>query len=139
MWCSCLLLVASELTLTLPSTPAPDDPDRPIMAPAQGVRFSKWLPSDEYHQLFNENLARRFYPAKVEGKQGADEALYRARFVPRPQGLGFYSYHGMTTASYSARAARFQQLGYRELSSMSFLDAAGVRRHCATWIRDKQN
>jgi hypothetical protein len=135
MWCSCLLLLATEVTLLLPSPPGPGDPNGPIVEPTRGVPFSKWLSSGDYQQLFNKNLPLGLYPVTVEGRQGKKEPQYRAQFVPRPEGLSFVSFHGATDASHRVRTARYRQLGYREVCAMSFVDANGVRRHCGTWVR----
>jgi TIR domain len=95
-----------------------------------------WLDQAAYQREFERQVARRYYPAKVEAKAVGKTVAYRAEFVPFPPSttFGFHSRHSIPESEFAAFDARMTREGYKRQQSMEIL-VDNRRYHQGTWVR----
>lgn len=95
---------------------------------AQNVSvYSRWLPASEYQKLFDEHVARKYYPESVEGRNESGVRQFRGKFVPYPSGtFAFECRSGLTVEAFELRHAQLVTLGYTLAHEQRFTDSAGT-------------
>jgi len=111
----------------------------PVLSPLQtGVdpNLTKWLTSEEYQQEFNSQMARRYYPPKVEGRLNGGQEQYRSEWEPfPPEPFEFASFIHMNAEDYEQKN-QFYVANHFSLHSLTkFVDASGITRYQATWVK----
>lgn len=98
--------------------------------------FTDWLSAEDYQIEFDQQVARRFYPTVVEGRNEAGQSQFRGGFVPFPAGtFFFFSHHGIAREFYDQRNVELTSDGFTQIWVQSFTDASGIDRYQATWVK----
>jgi hypothetical protein len=116
--------------------PKSTQPSESTAEPDPHSRFSSWMSSSAYHNEFEQQRTRRFYPSRVEGANRGGQMQFRAVFeeFPTPP-FSFGSYHGVTRDFYEKKHSELTKDGYVQVSLQMFIDQSGIERYQVTWVK----
>ncbi len=100
--------------------------------------YSAFSNSDEFVKEFMGQRANKFYPLKIQGRNSNGESQFRAFYVPYKQSATFDygAFINQTEKEFEINDKREKAKGALLIFLQQFVDAKGIVRYQAIWVKD---